>query len=329
VRRLLLWQGMSSAPASAPLAPPRTISARGLAGAPQVERIDPLRRGVAWGAMIAGSALPVIISRLSGEGAPAFVPLAQTLVLVITALLIYRSERLRPLVGFVLTVAILRLGWYSIAPVLADWPPIHNLSAGSSWAAQQFIARCLFGAGALLMLPTIFAAKLNRHDLFLCPGVLDAPAQPEPILWFRKPVPWTRLGPQLLFVFGIALPIFLYLTLRPDFAHLSRLWAVLPWAFATAAVNAFNEEFQFRCVPLAHLRGVLPVRECMLLTSVSFGMAHYFGQPSGPVGIVMAGLAGWIWAKSLLETRGLGWAFGIHMVQDVVIFCFLALSAQV
>jgi membrane protease YdiL (CAAX protease family) len=278
--------------------------------------------------MIIGSALPVIISRLSGQGSPASIPVAQTLVVVIIALGLYRSERLRPLIGFLLSISILRLGWSAIAPMLADWTPIQNLSAHSSWAGQQFISRVLNGAGALLMLVTFIGKNFSRRDLFLRMGQFDAPAQPEPILWIRKPTPWTRLGPQLLFVFGIVLPIFLFITLRPDVGQVSRLLPILPWALATAAVNAFNEEFQFRCVPLAHLRGVLPLRESMLLTSVFFGLAHYFGQPSGPIGVVMAGIAGWIWAKSMVETRGAGWAIGIHWVQDVVIFCFLALVAK-
>jgi membrane protease YdiL (CAAX protease family) len=278
--------------------------------------------------MLLASALPVIISRLSGQGAPISVPLTQTLILVIIALLICRSERLRPLIGFLLTIAILRLGWFAISPMLADWAPIQNLSARSSWAAQQFIARLLNCAGAVLMLTTLIGRGFSPRDLFLRVGQFDAPAQPEPILWIKKPVPWTRLGPQLLFVFGIILPLFLFLTLRPDFSQLAQLWRIAPWAFATAAVNAANEEFQFRCVPLAHLRGVLPVRESLLLTSVFFGLAHYFGQPSGPIGVVMAAIAGWIWAKSMVETRGAGWAVGIHWVQDVVIFCFLALVAK-
>lgn len=278
--------------------------------------------------MVIASALPLIVSRLSGQGSPLSLPLAQTLILVITALLIYRSERLRPLIGFILTIAILRLGWFAVAPLLADWEPIQNFSAHSSWAAQQFISRLLNAAGALLMLATFIGRNFTRRDLFLRVGALDAPALPEPILWIKKPVPWTRLGPQLLFVFGIVLPVFLCITLQPDFGQLSRLWQILPWAFATAAVNAANEEFQFRCVPLAHLRGVLPLRESLLLTSVFFGVAHYFGQPSGAIGVVMAGIAGWIWAKSMVETRGAGWAFGIHWVQDVVIFCFLALVAK-
>jgi membrane protease YdiL (CAAX protease family) len=318
---------MSFAPAKAPFVS-RSAYSQEFSPAGPIERADPLRRFVAWSAMIIGSALPVIITRLTGQGSPLSLPLAQTLILVIAALLIYRSERLRPLIGFILTIAILRLGWFAIAPTLADLPSIENLSAHSSWAAQQFIARSLNCVGGVLMLTTFIGRNFSRRDLFLCLGQLDAPAQPEPILWIRKPTPWTRLGPQLLVIFGIALPIFLFMTLRPDFGQLSGLWRILPWAFATAAVNAFNEEFQFRCVPLAHLRGVLPVRETLLLTSVFFGVAHYFGQPSGPIGIVMAGIAGWIWAKSMVETRGAGWAVGIHWVQDVVIFCFLALVAK-
>ncbi len=320
---------MPSAPVSSPFVSPSTSSTGNPDHFRFGERADPLRRLVLWAAMIIGSALPIIVSRLSGQVSPVSLPLAQTLVLVITALLIYGSDRLRPLVGFILTIAILRLGWFGVAPLLADWAPIQALSASGSWGEQQFISRLLNCVGALLMLTTLIGKSFTRRDLYLDVGQLDASAQPERILWIRKPIPWTRLGPQLLFVFGIVLPAFLFVTLRPDFGHLSRLWRVLPCALATAVVNAANEEFQFRCVPLAHLRGVLPIREAMLLTSIFFGVAHYYGQPSGPIGVVMATIAGWIWAKSMVETRGAGWAFAIHMVQDIVIFCFLALAVKV
>src|SRR5437762_11196907 len=178
------------------------------------------------------------------------------------------------------------------------------------------------------ILTTSRGRKFSNDDLFLRVGQLDAPAQPEAILWFRKPIPWTRFGPQLLVIFGLGLPAFLFVSLRPNLGELSRLQQLLPWALATAALNAANEEFQFRCVPLAHLRNVLPVREALWLTAIFFGSAHYFGQPSGPIVIIMATIAGWMWAKSMVETRGAGWAFGIHLVQDVVIFYFLALSMK-
>ena len=78
---------------------------------------------------------------------------------------------------------------------------------------------------------------------------------------------------------------------------------------------------------LAHLRGVFRPAENTLLTAAFFGIGHYYGQPSGPLGVVMASFAGWIWARSMIDTRGCVWAFIIHMVQDIVIFMFLVVGA--
>ncbi|HLC12281.1 MAG TPA: type II CAAX endopeptidase family protein [Chthoniobacterales bacterium] len=270
----------------------------------------------------------MIFSHSTGHGPPYSVPVAQALVLVVAAAIVSRSRRLSPLTRFLFTLAILRLGWSVIAPMLGEWGPIQTFAAGISWGPKIFLSRLLNVAGVLLILTTFIGRKFSRDDLFLRIGQLDAPAQPEPILWFRKPIPWSRFGPQLLVIFGLGLTAFLFDSLRPNLGELSRFRQLLPWALATAALNAANEEFQFRCVPLAHLRNVLPVREALWLTAIFFGLAHYFGQPSGPIGILMATIAGWVWAKSMVETRGAGWAFGIHMLQDVVIFYFLAMSMK-
>ena len=78
---------------------------------------------------------------------------------------------------------------------------------------------------------------------------------------------------------------------------------------------------------LARLTNVVSAKEAFLVVAIVFGVGHYFGQPSGWGGVFMAGFAGWIWAKSMVETRGFGCAFATHFVQDLVIFCFLAMSA--
>ena len=318
--------GVISAEASFPIAKLRIRRPEIVMSRP--DGVDPLRRWIAWGAMLTGSVVPMMFGHPTGHGPPYSVPAAQALVLAVAAIVVSKSRRLSPLTGFLFTVAILRLGWSVIAPMLGEWGPIQSFAAGISWGPKIFLSRLLNVAGALLMLTTFIGRNFNRDDLFLRVGQLDAPAQPEPILWFRKPIPWTRFGPQLLVIFGLGLTAFLFVSLRPNLGELSRLRELLPWALATAALNAANEEFQFRCVPLAHLRNVLPVREALWLTAIFFGSAHYFGQPSGPIGITMATIAGWIWAKSMVETRGVGWALGIHMIQDVVIFYFLAMSMK-
>jgi membrane protease YdiL (CAAX protease family) len=288
-------------------------------------QVDPLCRAIAWGAMLAGSLLPLILSRSAGEDSYS-VPIAQILVLVVASAIVGRSSRLRVLTGFLLTIAVLRLGWSVIAPILADWAPVHGLMDDLDWGAKTFVTRLLNTAGALLMLITFIGRRITRDDLFLRVGQLNAPVKSERILWFRSPLRWWHLGPLIVLIFALALIAFLFYNLRPNFSQLTQHWQLFPWAIATAALNAANEEFQFRCVPLAHLRNVLPLREGVWLTAVFFGLAHYFGQPSGWLGVGMATIAGFIWAKSMVETRGAGWAFGIHFVQDLVIFYFLAMS---
>jgi membrane protease YdiL (CAAX protease family) len=288
-------------------------------------RMDPWCRAIAWCAMLAGSLLPMIFSRSAGEGGYP-VPVAQVLILVVAAVVVSRSSRLRVLSGFLLTVAIVRLGWSVIAPILSDWSPVRGLMDDLDWGPKMFVTRFLNVAGALVMLTTFIGHRITRDDLFLRIGDLNAPVKPERILWFRSPLRWWHFGPLIVLIFALAMTAFLFSNLRPNFWQLTQHWHLFPWAVATAALNAANEEFQFRCVPLAQLRNVLPAHECVWLTAVFFGISHYFGQPSGWLGVAMATIAGFIWAKSMLETRGVGLAFAIHFVQDVVIFYFLAMS---
>ena len=134
------------------------------------------------------------------------------------------------------------------------------------------------------------------------------------------------IGIRLLILSGIVLPIYLFFTLDPQMGLFRRVLSLLPWAIATSALNAASEEFQFRSVLLARLSTVISLKEAYLIVAVFFGVGHYFGQPSGWGGIFIAGLAGWIWAKSMVETQGFGWAFATHFAQDMVIFFFLAAS---
>lgn len=58
-----------------------------------------------------------------------------------------------------------------------------------------------------------------------------------------------------------------------------------------------------------------------------FGLGHYYGYPSGVLGVLLSSFLGWFLGKSLLETKGFFWAWLIHFVPDVFIFIFLAILA--
>lgn len=286
---------------------------------------DPLPRLVALSAVIA-STVPEIIWQESGHRMSFWFNGTESLLLLLAGVAVLPFSRLRPLARFIFALAALNFGWDFVVPALGRTNFFHSLSQNADWGARLFITRIPTLSGILLVGFTLIGSRITRRDLFLCRGNLSALAQPIPFVGLRKPIPWTVFGPALLVVFGVALPLFLYFMVYPDFSEHGRILRYLPWILLVAALNAASEEFQFRSVLLAHLRNVVSPAEGVLLTSLLFGLGHYYGQPSGPLGVVMAGIAGWFWARSMIETRGFFWAFFIHMVQDVVILSFLAVA---
>ncbi len=103
----------------------------------------------------------------------------------------------------------------------------------------------------------------------------------------------------------------------------------LPAVFIAAALNAFNEEMTYKASFLSVLENVVGKHQALLLMAAYFGVAHFYGVPYGVIGVLMAGFLGWFLGKSMLETRGLWWAWFIHFLQDVLIFAFLAIGSIV
>jgi len=288
---------------------------------------DPWPRLIAWTAVV-GTTVPEIIWQESGHRVSfLFVALESLMVAAAAGIAVLAFPRLRGLTRFLLAVAALNFAWSFVAPALARSDFVRSLSDNASWGARLFIGRTMTLLGAVLASLTLIRSGLTRRDLFLCVGNMSAPAQPIPFLGLRRPVPWTWFGPCVILVFALVLSPFLYFTVHPNFGASSRILHFLPWILAVAVLNAASEEFQFRNILLAHLRNVFHPAEAVLLTAAFFSLGHYYGQPSGSVGVAMAAFAGWIWARSMIETRGSFWAFVIHVAQDIVIFTFLAVGA--
>ena len=287
---------------------------------------DPWLRFLAWAAVI-GSTLPDIIWRESGHEVSFRFTTVESLLILTAALATIWMPRLRGLTRFLVAIALLNFVWDCLSPTLANLNSVRAVTDNASWGERLFLARTFTLSGVVLAGLTLTGSGRTRRDLFLCWGNPAAPARPIPFLGLRKPVSWNWLGPAFIVLFALVLAPYLYLTVHPNFNISERIVRTLPWSLAVATLNAASEEFQFRSVLLAHLRGLFLPGEMILLTAVYFGLGHYYGQPSGPLGALMAGFAGWIWARSMIDTRGGVWAFLIHMVQDIVIFTFLAVGA--
>jgi membrane protease YdiL (CAAX protease family) len=230
---------------------------------------------------------------------------------------------LRPLTGFVSVLA-------ALGGAVAALFLLERATGFTAWAERGPQHEVVPAESALLCLPTLvmlvvaLGLGFRPRQLFLARGDVDAPSR---IPGTRRRLGWSRLGPLTMLLFAVPLCVQLALTTDVHPHQLVRVGELLPLGIGFAAVNAAQEELRFRAVPLALAAPVVGGERAIWMTATAFGIAHWFGHPSGPSGVVLALLAGLVLAKAMLETRGLLWPWAIHAVQDVAIFVFLVLAA--
>jgi membrane protease YdiL (CAAX protease family) len=276
----------------------------------------------AWTALALGSALPAILWReVAGEHPPLWLPGLQALTLAVAFLALRNSS---PLAGFVLALLALQVGLVAVG-LIRDIPSYARWASGAPEYQDVFVGSIVLLVPGLLMLLSAVAGGLGRRELFLQRG---DPAAPSRIPGTGRRVSWRRLGPLLVILFVAPLAVALTFGTRPDFARLDNALALLPLALAFAAINALSEELRFRCVLLARLVPVVGAETSLWMTALLFGVAHWApgNNPSGLGGVAMTTVAGLALAKSMLETRGLFWAWTMHGAVDVVIFAFLVME---
>lgn len=150
---------------------------------------------------------------------------------------------------------------------------------------------------------------------------------------------WLRFGHfdkwTWLFIFvtvltsSIALVVWFSLT-HPD---LSKLLALMPegsillligGAVLFATVNAIVEEFVIRGIMWDALtRLKLSVLVTLIVQAVYFGIMHYEGFPSGPSGMILAGIYGLMLGLIRIQSNGLGAPVVAHIFADLTIYIIL------
>jgi len=179
----------------------------------------------------------------------------------------------------------------------------------------------------LAMIAALFVLKRDRRAFYLAKGDLSAPAAPIRWLRVRRGDRWNTVGRDLTIGISVGTLAFLLIAGRPSMDIVARVLPSLPVVLVAAALNAFNEEVTYKASFLSVLVGPVGSRQALRMVAAYFGIAHFYGIPYGLVGVALAWFLGWILARSMLETRGLTWAWFIHFVQDVLIFGFLAIGA--
>lgn len=206
-------------------------------------------------------------------------------------------------------------------------PGLVGSALGRAWLSSVELDRRLKYQLVSLVLAgvVLLVLRLARRDVFaryFRIGSVRAPAERNPVFGIKAGESWRRVGWTLTVIITAVTGLVIGLQFFKGFT-LTRPLTLLLWVPLLATVNAFVEEALTRFGVVVALDGYLPQGTVALISGLVFGTVHYFGTPGGPVGVVMAGVLGWVLARSVLETRGLLWAWWIHFVQDVIIISAL------
>lgn len=284
-----------------------------------------LLRVVAWISILLISNLPIIIcNQLLHITVPWFAA-AQFILLASGLLLSGLVQALRPLRLFFALFAALHV---------AEWGThtLAGLSQANGWFANQGIAfvdslmitQIMRLTVALVMLLISGLLFRQRSAFFFGFGNLKAVAAPIPFVGMQRPSTWHRLGPVMGLCLALGLIAFAVIAGSAPLTNLRQALPLAPFVLMFAALNAFGEEMSYRAPQLGALAPAIGESQALRITAAYFGIGHFYGVPYGIVGVLMAGVLGWLLGRSMLETKGLFWAWCIHLMMDVVIFTFMA-----
>lgn len=283
----------------------------------------------AWIVVLALSLLPVVIAReLLHQPVPPDLRAAISIAIVLAGLgatVAWPAGRvLRPVLAL---FGVLVAAQWLVLERLDRLPGIAERLRGPSFDVFMPVEQGLKLLVTLVVIGALFALKRDRRAFFLAKGDPGAPAAPVRWMGVGEGTRWSMLGPVLSVAITGGTLAFLVLAGTPSPEVLTRAIPSIPIVLACAALNALNEEITCKAGFLAVLLEPVGARNALRMVAAYFGLAHFYGVPYGIVGVVLAWFLGWILARSMLETRGLWWAWWIHFLQDVVIFGFLVVGA--
>jgi len=282
---------------------------------------------IAYILMLIGSTLPLVIFREIFNINPDWLLQTQTILFVFILGTIILTNKLKELKLFIFMILLL-MGTQWLTNIIQDLSAWNNIFSGIS---NNFILMLLKGqllrlAAALLIFVVFLYIKKKPKNFFIAKGEIDAEVKPIKFI-LTEPSNWKKFG--FTFAVYLSLGTLIFLIVAGGIPSLDKLISIIPifpLIIIFAAINSFYEELGYRAALISVLEDKIGSKHSLYLSSLFFGLGHFYGVPYGVVGVLMATFLGYILGKSMLETRGFFWAFFIHMILDVLIFSFMAFN---
>jgi len=283
----------------------------------------------AWVFLLLASLLPLVFLQ-----EVLHIPVSQELrytisvvVILIGLILTFLWRAVRPLRQFFILFLVFAMAQGFVYTRVDELPFYRTWLGNSSFSVWMLAEQSLHLIVTLFVIAALFVLRKHPRAFFLVKGDTNAPAEPVKWLGIKNGDRWGSLGRLFSIIISLGTLTFLFVAGSPPLDMLARVLPYLPAVLIAAMSNAFYEEVSWKASFLSVLEGTVGKQQALWLMAAYFGMGHYYGVPYGIIGVVMAGFMGWLLGKSMLETRGLWWAWFIHFLQDVWIFLFLAIGS--
>jgi membrane protease YdiL (CAAX protease family) len=296
-----------------------------------VERTAPRASilAVAWAVLLAVSLLPTVVAReLLGWTVSADSKATLSIVVIAIAFLATLAWRNgRAIHPFLLILLVLVAAQWVVYERVDELPVYRTWLGDPSFSVYMLAEESLNLLVALAVVAVLLVIHRDRRRFYLAKGDTSAPAERVPWLAIRPGDRWSTVGRNLLLFISLGTLAFLVIAGSVPAGFVGLVMPFLPAILVASAVNAFTEELSYKASMLSVLVEPLGRRQALLMVAAYFGIAHFYGIPYGVTGVALAAFLGWILARSMVETGGFAWAWGIHFVQDILIFSFLAVGA--
>lgn len=224
------------------------------------------------------------------------------------------------LLVLVYTAAIMLIGSY------VKNTKFFNLSTNTFINFQANYQLLLLLVALVSVASTYFLNPANFANYFAW-GNIGAPTQAVKYFGIKANDGWLKTGIWLSIFISLATAFFMYGALKQQNVAYTQLYSVILWILLFSITNSFAEEMIFRLGIISPLKNLISPFTIFAISAILFGLPHLAGMPSGIIGAIMAGILGFILAKSMYETNGFFWAWFIHFLQDIIIFCAMYLMA--
>ena len=230
----------------------------------------------------------------------------------------------RPVLRYLLVMLVVFCVAYLLPPLLGGW-----IGGGGSDLGHIFPSKTIFLLVAVAVAVLLVKGlRMTPTEAFLRPGNMAAASRAR-LPGTSTRVSWAVLAPVAACALFALLATVTWLESGLEPAALARLTPLLPLVVGCAAFNALAEEVIYRSGPLATVIGVVGSRQALLMTSVWFGLAHYFGSvPEGFGGVLQSGALALLLGGAMIATRGLGWPVLMHFAVGLVVFAAIAVLSS-